>query len=196
MLLAWSFSTFLPAQTLLQDALALRQYFDTTDASDRDKRLIFIGGNFQVYERNVFRKYISGKDSLSTATVERAFKGNPFMRVEVTDQNILSFEPPNRLGSSSPGYSSASGGGLSVAGFADGLARFLVKRTKQELSQAFFEDFKAAINEEPLLGHFCPATKQHLLFIDQDVYQFNDYLEGLRETFRMDMSALPGNTEF
>ncbi|MBK6995415.1 MAG: hypothetical protein IPH31_10985 [Lewinellaceae bacterium] len=198
-LLCCSFSGLLPAQTLLQDALVLRQFFDTTDAGDFDKRLIFQGGDFRVSDLNVFRKYVPVKDSLTTATVEQAFKGNPFLRVEVTDQNILSFLPPKRGDGGGPGggpgISSGAGTGLSVAGFADGLARFLVNRTKQELSQAFFEDFKEAINEQPLLGHFCPATKQHLLFIDQDVYQFNDYLEGLRETFTMDMTALPGNTE-
>lgn len=192
-------SGLLPAQTLLQDALALRQFFDTTDVDDRDKRLIFMGGDFRVRELNVFRKYVPVKDSLTTATVERAFKGNPFIRVEVTDQNMLSFAGPMRGEWNKPGEmaaSSGAGSGFSVASVADGLARFLVNRTKQELSQAFFDDFKTAINDDKLLlGQFCPSTKQHLLFIDQDVYQFNDYLEGLRESFKLDMTALPGNTE-
>jgi len=189
----------LSAQTLLQDALALRQYFDTTDVDDPDKRLIFIGGDFKNKELNVFRKYVPVKDSLTTSTVEQAFKGNPFLRVEVTDQNMLSFAGPMRSNLGKPSempVSSGAGSGFSVASFADGLARFLVNRTKQELSQAFFEDFKAAVNDTTLLlGQFCPATKQHLLFIDQDIYQFNDYLEGLRESFKLDMTALPGNTE-
>ena len=197
----WIYSSLLPAQTLLQDALVLRQYFEATDADDFDKRLIYQGGAVQELEFNTIRKYVPIRDSLTTAALENAFRGNPFLRVEVTDQNKLLFAHMPMRGSSESlnalgqGLSN-SGSGFSVAGFADGLARFLVSRTKQELSQTFFEDFKAAINMEPLLGHFCPATKQHLQFIDQDVYQFNDYLEGLRETFVLDMTALPGNTEY
>jgi len=189
----------LPAQTLLQDAMELRQYFDTTDVKDPDKRLIFMGGAVSPKKSSFFRKYISPNDTLSTATLQKTFKDNPFLRMEVTDQNILSFDMPLRGVDSgaSPGGSSGigSGSGFSVAGFADGLARFLVKRTKQELSQAFFDDFKVKVETDPYLKHFCPATKQHLLMVDQDVYQFKDYLEGLRESFILDMTALPGNTE-
>ena len=109
LLLCCSFSVLLPAQTLLQDALVLRQFFDTTDAGDFDKRLIFQGGEFRVSDLNVFRKYVPVKDSLTTATVEQAFKGNPFLRVEVTDQNILSFLPPKRGDGGGPGGGPARG---------------------------------------------------------------------------------------
>jgi len=190
----------LSAQTLMQDAMELRAFFDTTDAEDFDKRLIFMGGEYQVRDIDVFRKYVPLKDSLTTTTVEDAFRGNPFLRVEVTDQNSMKFtglSSANQVNRPSIGsmMSAPTGGGISVAGIADGLARFLVNRTKQELSQAFFDDFKDSLNRVPLLGYFCPATKAQLDFVDQGVYQFNDYLEGLRETFILDMTALPGNLE-
>jgi hypothetical protein len=177
-LLCLLLSPFLPAQTLLQDAKELSQFFDTTDFKDPDKRLIFLGGKVTPRKSNFFRKYVSPKDSVSTATVMKAFKGNPFLRLEVTDQNKLTFEEPSRFpGTSEGAFGSGRGSasGFSVAGFADGLARFLVQRTKQELSVAFFEDFKAKVETDPYLKHFCPTTKQHLLMVDQDVYQFKDY---------------------
>lgn len=193
-------ASVLPAQTLLQDAMVLRAFFDTTDAEDFDKRLIFNGGEYQVSELQVFQKYVPQKGVLTTAGVEDAFRGNPFVRVEITDQNALNFTGNlSASGLNKPSLSTMmgprTGSGISVSGIADGLARFLVNRTKQELSQAFFDDFKEALNKEPLLGYFCPATKAQLDYVDQGVYQFNDYLEGLRETFTLDMTALPGNME-
>lgn len=206
LLLCLSICSFLPAQTLLQDAIELAQFFDTTDAADQDKRLIFIGGVYTVRERPTIRKYVSAKDSLTTASLEKTFKGNPFLRVEVSNQSRLLFNPPlrdgdgeNPFGSGRPGGGSGGGSGaasgFSVAGFADGLSRFLVKRTKQELSMAFFEDFKEKVAKDKYLLHFCPTTGGHLERIDQDVYQFKEYLESLRESFIVDMTALPGSTE-
>ncbi|MFN0033858.1 MAG: hypothetical protein ACKVUS_02250 [Saprospiraceae bacterium] len=195
-LLALALSALLPAQqTLLQDALAIQASFDTTDAADTDKRLIFNQEPLSADAAKVLRRYLPAKAIISSKSVEDAFKGNPFMRFEGTNQNEIQEFSPTRAELAAADASPVGRSGFSVAGFADGVARFLVKRTKQELSQAFFADFKRAVEKDTFLRIFCPATKQQMLFIDTEVYQFHNYLEGIREAFITDMTALPGNTE-
>lgn len=183
------------AQTLLEDAEALRDFFDQPEATDFDQRLIFNWDALDARHSEIMRKYCIAKDTLTTYWVEESFRNNVFLLVERTDQNkvlLAGLSKGDRFTESSTG---ASASGFSVSTLADGLARFLVKRTKQELSLAFFNEFKETVNANRYVGHFCPFTKEQLLRIDSDVYQFNDYLESLREGFTADMTSLPMNLE-
>jgi len=47
-------------------------------------------------------------------------------------------------------------GGLDVTNIADGLAKFLVKRTKQELTMAFFQNLKISLITIKILQHYFP----------------------------------------
>lgn len=85
--------------------------------------------------------------------------------------------------------------GLSVTNLADGLAKFLVKRTKEELGIAFFQRFKDAIENQPNLRNLFPQTANILRLIDKDVYQFQAYLEALRTRFIKDMKTLDINLQ-
>ncbi len=84
-------------------------------------------------------------------------------------------------------------GGLDVTKYADGLAKFLVKRTKQELSIAFFEGFQEAIRDEPDLNDLFPQTASTLSLIGTEVYFYQRYLTSLRENFESDLKLLPDN---
>lgn len=86
-------------------------------------------------------------------------------------------------------------GGLDVTNFADGMAKFLVERTKQELSIAFFDRFKDEIKESKELRTLFPQTYRTLLAIDKEIYQFNAYLNTLREVFSKDMANLYTNVK-
>lgn len=81
--------------------------------------------------------------------------------------------------------------GSFVTNFADGFARFLVKRTKEELTLSFFRKFKSEMEKKRELGMFFPASKDVLRTIDVDVYQFQAYAELLKQNFRQDMKSLP-----
>ncbi|TCJ19010.1 hypothetical protein EPD60_00930 [Flaviaesturariibacter flavus] len=78
-------------------------------------------------------------------------------------------------------------GNVDVTGFADGLARFIVKRTKQELSMAFFQRFRERLDSLPDLKGVFPETHQLLMAIDQQVYDYNSYINNLRAGFRSDL---------
>ncbi|MDO8367131.1 MAG: hypothetical protein Q7T20_10060 [Saprospiraceae bacterium] len=195
--LFWAFwllgTTNLSAQSLLEDALVLRDYFNvnaleaTANRASLNRGVTIDGAPAAILE-----KYLNGVE-LNTETLVEAFANNPFLRIQDTDQNPFSIGAIGSLESKSSAPAGASG--FSVTNLADGLSRFLVKRTKQELSMAFFNDFKRKMAEDKYLGNFCPLTKAQLDLIDSEVYQFNDYLESLREAFTADMTALPGSME-
>lgn len=202
LLLCFGWSLNLAAQTILDDAKTLSVLFNyTKDAAETSKTVHLRRGiTISLSQLYILKNYYPDSIDVSVLTddelmdlLETSFQGNPFLRVENTDQNELGMSKLEGILGSQNSTGAASG--FSVAGLADGLSRFLVKRTKQELSQAFFEDFKTAVKKEPLVGHFCANTKQHLLLVDQDVYQFKDYLQGLRESFISDMTVLPKSTE-
>jgi hypothetical protein len=188
----------LAAQTILDDAKALSTIFNDYDATTNQGRVTLMRGiAIDEESATILRQYSSNglKGTIDANAfrdgLEPAFSGNPFMKIEITDQNHLDFNSILKTTASAKPQAS----GFSVSSFADGLARFLVKRTKQELSRVFFENFKKKVKEDPYLGNFCPFTKAQLAVIDSKVYQFNDYLEALREGFTADMTVLPSSTE-
>ena len=76
---------------------------------------------------------------------------------------------------------------LNVSNFADGMAKFIVKRTKQELSTAFFERFKQDLDNTKQIQILFPATYKTLKAIDQEIYNYSAYLDLLRESFQKDL---------
>ncbi len=85
-------------------------------------------------------------------------------------------------------------GGLDVTSIADGYAKFLVTRAKQELSIAFFTKFKTEISDLRFidLQTVFPQTYRTLMTIDQ-IYMYDAYIQTLRESFEKDLSTLPTN---
>jgi hypothetical protein len=79
-------------------------------------------------------------------------------------------------------------GGINVTNFADGLAKFLVKRFKQELSITFFTNFKNDVKKNDELKTLFPQTYQLFIVIDDEIYAFSKYLNSLREAFIKDLS--------
>ncbi len=97
------------------------------------------------------------------------------------------------LMSARDGASHSTSSGFRVTTVADGIAKFLVSRAKEELSIAFFRDFKDQLTKDQRLGQLFPSTTATLMLIDDQVYQFNRYLESLRESFIRDLKVMPTN---
>lgn len=182
--ICWAFlPMFASAQYFLSDALILQSSFEAATTSDPQPSLLD-RGQMPAEVQDVFKRLL--KVNTLTQASFRAFAGNPFITVNAPSNASLA--PAQGLVSSAPGMAP----GFSVAALADGLASFLVKRTKQELSLAFFKDFKEKVASQPILLRFFPATAQQVQQVDQDIYQFNFYLESLRQTFIADLRILPG----
>ena len=83
-------------------------------------------------------------------------------------------------------------GGLDVTNIADGFAKFLVKRTKEELTVAFFSRFRDMLQSDKFvdLRTVFPQTYQALSVIGEEIYNYQGYIQVLRESFEKDLSSL------
>ena len=117
---------------------------------------------------------------------------NHFLEIAIPDNIWSSVEG----GEEETGYISTvagSLGGLDVTKFADGFAKFIVKRTKEELTVSFFKRFKKDIANNPDLKSVFPNTSFLLDAIDSQIYNYSNYLNNLREAFREDLLAIDEN---
>lgn len=82
--------------------------------------------------------------------------------------------------------------GLSATKLAEGIAKFLVERTKKELSIAIFQNFKKELEKEKydILKTLFPETFAILQIIDTEIYTYSSYLQMIRETFEKDLSNM------
>ena len=121
---------------------------------------------------------------------------NPFLKQIITDTYIKGVTTSPGAMAATPIISSASmsaAGGLDVTTVVDALAKFLVKRAKEELSVAFFQRLRQVIHDQPDLGTLFPKTTDLLGSIDQQGYDYKTYLQNLREDFKEDIASLDVN---
>lgn len=135
--------------------------------------------------RRIFSKYVPEGSKVSTHIND--IIENPFIRIVGTTQS------GNELISSGTVASNQSTGkfdGLNITNVADGLAKFLVERTKQELSISFFQKFKSTVDANPDFKRLFPSTVSVLDVIDRDIYLLSNYLITLRASFQDDLDNL------
>ena len=111
---------------------------------------------------------------------------NPFLKDEVRGA-FGTFTIQGKGGISLSGIVSGIGN-TNVTNFADGLAKFLVERAKEELNVAFFDKFKEFIAHYPEANTLFPTTMSFLK--DVKSYQYAAMLPALRAAFHKDMNEL------
>lgn len=84
-------------------------------------------------------------------------------------------------------------GNMNVTSFADGLARFLVKRMKEELTITFFDRFEEELEKQKDLQKLFPDTYTILKTAKTQLYSYQIFLPALREAFQSDLSELLAN---
>ncbi len=140
----------------------------------------------------ILNYYNGGKQYKVPDTLLKQFKSNRFLN-EILLQKING-NCYNKVTESGKDFvfqkAISSIGGLDVTNYADGIAKFLVGRMKEELSVAFFEKFKETLNNDkyPELKVLFPQTSKNLLTIDKDIYQFSSFINVLRESFIKDLN--------
>jgi hypothetical protein len=96
--------------------------------------------------------------------------------------------------STTTGAIGTSGGGLaSPSAIIDGTARFLVKRTKEELAIAFFDEFRKKIEKDTILPFLLPET--HRLLRYQDYFQVPSMGKVWTTAFESDLHDVPLNLD-
>jgi hypothetical protein len=140
---------------------------------------------------SVLKKYFPGiTPTMNTDSFELIVSPNPFFKTIIYPGRTLEEGAAPTL-RAKLGQITSSVGGINVTNFADGLARFMVERFKQELSVAFFKKFKEQL-DDPKYGDLkilFPNTHKTLVTIDQDIYQYSAYLNTLRQAFIKDMTS-------
>jgi len=146
-------------------------------------------GSEKVYE--ILDKYYMPDSNNSKQEVYDAFNatpvGDPNPFIEITGGSRSSLSGKASIGEL---LKSSPISGLDVTTIADGLAKFMVERTKQELNAWFFEKFADQITKTTELKVLFPTTSLHLEAIGSEIYNYNAYINGLRESFEQDLSAL------
>lgn len=146
-------------------------------------------GSEKVYE--ILDKYYMPDINNSKQEVYDAFNatpvGDPNPFIEITGGSRASLAGLASIG----GFLKSSPiSGLDVTTIADGLAKFMVERTKQELNAYFFEKFRDQLKDIMELQVLFPTTYLHLDAIGSEIYNYNAYITGLRESFEQDLSVL------
>lgn len=184
-------------QNLLQDAIVLTEATKDIEGNmtlDVDKNVL-----------EVLAKYIkTAEDKLNCDKLIKKFDGNPYIGRKKHKPLITMDCAASAARSSIDQFGGAeiydyksSYTPISQAMIIDGIADFLVKRMKQELSLAFFykfKDFLLDTEEGAYAEMLFPTTHRTLLAIGDQIYDFDDYLESLREAFLQDLRSLPLQT--
>jgi len=122
---------------------------------------------------------------------KNGFKDNPFVVVGGTIQQ-------NDIAASGKAFSAAtsenaSSGQSLTTSVIDGLAKFLVKRTKQELTSTFFDDFEKELEKQKDLQVLFPATFTILRSAKDEIYTYRVYLPALQQAFLNDVDNFLAN---
>jgi hypothetical protein len=121
----------------------------------------------------------------SKQDIIKEFQDNPFFKVTGQPMGFLELSATRNKAAS---FIS----GLNVTNFADGLAKFLVKRAKEELYVSFFEKFKDYITTSaPELKVLFPYTV--VLLENFQSWEYANIINTLREAFDNDLQMLLSN---
>ena len=139
-----------------------------------------------------YDSYLLNQDSSSIDVILKKFNDNPFIKrylPEGITRSTVTVSPP-----AAKDFLSTVGG-LNISTIADGLTKFLVKRTKEELNTAFFIKFKEDLDspEYADLKILFPESYKVLRVIETQVYNFSPYLLMLKEAFKKDLSSIIEN---
>ncbi|MEO6819935.1 MAG: hypothetical protein ABI266_05445 [Ginsengibacter sp.] len=166
------FAGMAEGQSIYYDALKISAFHPTILNNK-----ILIPENEEVYQ--ILRTYASVVDSTANL-IGQSFEGNPFISVNIPrgGEAILTRNIKRSIG------------GIDVTNIADGLARFLIKRGREELNIAFFNQLKDFLNDKKYeeCKVLFPETIDLLDKIDS--YKYSAFLENLRNVFHKDLGNL------
>jgi len=175
----------------IHDALKLNEFmakesYTLTDAVETARF-------YKILARNMNQE----QSGLTYDDILENYRDNPFIAPLLTDALGGPVVYNGKTGQRALGALASASTGLGLPGstFLMGLTDFLVKRTKQELSIAFFRDFQKVVKRSEEMQFLFPTTSKVLLKIDENIYQFKAFWEVLRESFLADLEHLVHNLE-
>lgn len=177
-------------------AQAIHDAFELRAFISQDLELVEGSAPDDLY-RILAQNFANKQTGLTRDDIIAAYKTNPFiaplLSMDLGGPQAFDGTTGQRALGSLAGASS--GLGLPSSTFLLGLTDFLVKRTKQELTIAFFRDFQKIVKESEEMQYLFPSTSKVLLKIDENIYQFKAFWEVLRESFLKDLEDLVYNLD-
>jgi hypothetical protein len=190
-----------PCKIAYHDALVLNNYIkngsflrDIDSVKDTTEKVASVLIAYLNNHAGIEITKLKGNEVLSELKQKASPNYNPFLAPYINTSDFAANEFKNSISTYSKSLTGTLGG-LDVTNIADGLARFLVKRTKEELNVAFFSKFKTTLNEPAYrdLRTLFPDTWELLDAIGDEIYDYNKYLLNLREAFQSDIKTLDEN---
>ncbi len=193
--LAYSFIFFLSLLSYQLSAQAIHDAFTLKKLMNANNELAADNSSqiYQILARNMGEE----KEGISYNEIVATYKDNPYIAPYLHKQLGGKKLYAGLTGQRSLAGLGAAASGLGLPGstFLLGLTDFLVKRTKQELTIAFFRDFQKIVKESEEMQYLFPTTSKVLLKIGEDIYQFKAFWEVLRESFLKDLEDLVYNLD-
>jgi len=188
---------YLPTGIPLSDAIALNSLYTNWTSESKEKILKIL--SFYTTNQDSKKELLKWSHAIDfyRTTDPNKFLENFILLAKAKDTPAGQAEAGGGLLGSKDMFSSAltAVGGFDVTNIADGFAKFIVKRTKQELSIAFFDKFMTELEKPEYkdLRTVFPQTYSALQLMGSEIYNYNAYIQLLRECFEKDLAALPVN---
>lgn len=185
LLMFFCLSSAVFSQNEFYDALALGKFKWKFDP-DENKYVFIDTGKVNITDLvNIINKYFPGDNTYNQ--LNAALSKNPYIKlkedltlsVRLGDMN-LSEKLENTLTSIS---------GLNVTNFAYGMSDFLIERTKEELTIAFFQRFEKFLEKYPESAVLFPQTSDFMT--NMLAYEYTIWISTLREKFLEDLQDIP-----
>ena len=135
--------------------------------------------------------YYANKPGATKTEVVQIIKANPLLSQSEALKKYISIAGIDTTEFFVPTGGASGLLGLNVTNFADGLAKFLIERGKQELSMAFFDKMKEEFNKYPELKTLFPLTFEILDEIEN--HNILTLLQELKDAFAKDLMNGPTN---
>ncbi len=168
------------SQTPFYDAIKLSEHIDSKDKIISTTETYTILANY-VNVDNPDNTYIDSQfNSISK---------NPFI--------VTAGGPRTKNNFSNDNLGVGTKSGLNVTNIADGTAKFLVQRAKQELSITFFDRFYKVLDSKKGADFrsLFPKTYASLKTVNKEIYQYSNYLNMLKEAFEKDLQNMVASLE-
>lgn len=141
--------------------------------------------NLSAYLRNYLPDNVRDNSTLTEDQILSQFATNPFFgnQIQILRGGGMSPTPAGFFSKAVSGI-----GNLDVTNFADGLAKFLIERSKEELNVAFFRKFQDFLKNYPEAKILFPSTVSIINNIA--AYNYTAMLPALRASFQKDLNLI------
>jgi hypothetical protein len=156
---------------------------------------------------NLILSHYCGVESLDTNNLHTAYSNNAFIanniypyyvslpKAQAQSFDISRSDEAAFKSTRSPGVVLGNSlGSLNATVVADAFAKIIIKRFKQDLNEIFFQKMREAMDKNVELKTLLPRTYEGLRVMDKDIFQFNQFIEGLRQKMEEDLSNVFSNT--